>query len=150
LGVKVTDKQIETALRQTGAIYTAAAKKLKVTRECVGWRVRRSPHLKAVCEEVQEEGLDLAEAKLFSAISAGELRAVIYYLNCKGRGRGWGFNVGIQPAPVPSAAATEPTTQKEMALLNVMSVEELEAVQSRLRAGSAPLLIEGEMVKAPE
>lgn len=47
----------------------------------------------ALRNEIEEMKLDVAEAKLFNHIADGNLKAVMYYLDRKGKKRGWGNEV---------------------------------------------------------
>lgn len=90
-----TVKQVELALRQSGAIYTHAAQLLiKATgKSCspntVKNMIKRYKHLAKVEKEINQATLDLAESKLITKINEGHLTAVIFYLKTKGKARGY-------------------------------------------------------------
>jgi len=90
-----TAEQVEVALRQSGAIYTLAAKILTKMngRPCVPNTVKnyikRYKGLAKVEQEVRDGTLDMAESKLISKIKDGNLTAVIFYLKTKGKDRGY-------------------------------------------------------------
>lgn len=52
------------------------------------WR-REDPEFDEGAAEVEEAQMDFAESKLLEAINAGDVRAIIFYLKCKGKKRGW-------------------------------------------------------------
>jgi hypothetical protein len=101
---------VEAALRSTGGIVTAAAKKLRTaygscTPASVRNYIQRHPSLQRAVEEVIEENLDLAEHKLLAGINADNMTASIFYLKTKGRRRGYverGELTGPNGAPLPT------------------------------------------------
>jgi Bacterial regulatory protein, Fis family len=82
--------EIEAALRQTGGVYARAAECLGCVRSTIAKRVRASPRLQAVCRDIAERNLDLAEDRLLQAMLDGSQSAVSLYLKAKGRRRGYG------------------------------------------------------------
>ena len=92
---KFTHAQIEEALRQGAGVYTVAALRLKCAPNTVKNYVERSAKLKAVCEEIVEMNLDVAESKLLAALSEGNLQAVMFFLRTKGRARGYGDKLEV-------------------------------------------------------
>lgn len=52
------------------------------------WR-REDAEFDGEIEGCSEIGLDMAESKLNEMIQAGDIRAIIFYLKCKGKRRGW-------------------------------------------------------------
>ena len=85
----LTTKQIADALRATGGFVTQASVKLGVTYQAVYKRLKTSPELAALKEEIDESTLDLAETKLIELIKEKNLGAICFYLKCKGRSRGY-------------------------------------------------------------
>lgn len=81
--------QIEAALRATGGFVTYAAKQLGVTHQAVTLRIKNSPQLQRVQDEVRESYLDLAEHALLKKIRDEDLGAICFYLKCQGRNRGY-------------------------------------------------------------
>jgi hypothetical protein len=86
---KFTDEQVETALRASAGIISAAAVKLGCTSRTVRNYLDRSEQLREVEAEILDQNLDLAETKLLTAIRDGNLTAVIFYLKTKGKARGY-------------------------------------------------------------
>ena len=92
---KVTDEQIEEALRKTKGLITMAARwigqtyGISITHGAISLRVASSEHLRQVRRECEEDGLDFAECKLLDLIKSGDRTAIIFYLKCKGKERGY-------------------------------------------------------------
>ncbi len=93
-------QQVADALRASGGIMTQAAKLLKDETglghygksDMIRSYIDRYPELQAVVKSIEGETLDLAETKLISMMKKGgknQLRAVCFYLKCKGKGRGY-------------------------------------------------------------
>jgi len=86
---KLTNKQVEEALRKAGGIMAGAAQLLGVYRSTITRRVQKSKKLQKLVEELIETTLDLCETKLIQAIKEGEPWAIAFYLKCKGKKRGY-------------------------------------------------------------
>ena len=82
-------KQIEEALKLTGGFVTKAAERLGVTSQAISMRIKRSPQLQAIKDEIEKSWLDKAESKLMDQIESGNLGAICFYLKCKGKSRGY-------------------------------------------------------------
>lgn len=88
-GQRITDADIEKALRLTGGFITYAAQQLKCAHSNISTRISKSEKLKEVLEEIRESFLDLTEAKLIQKIREGDLGAICFYLKCHGKKRGY-------------------------------------------------------------
>ena len=86
---RFTPEQIETALRASAGIRSAAAMKLGCAPSTITNYIDRHPSLRLVEAEIVNQNLDLAETKLLGAIRDGNLTAVIFYLKTKGKTRGY-------------------------------------------------------------
>lgn len=82
------EKVIE-ALRQSGGVVSAAARKLNVTRKTVYEWIKVDDALKDACEQIRDETIDLAEGVILKAISESNLDATKFFLRCMGKARGW-------------------------------------------------------------
>lgn len=87
--MRVSDEQIEKALRATGGFYSLAAQRLGCSDKTISRRVEKRPKLKTALAEICDKKLDVAEASLMKAIANGESWAVCFYLKCKGKHRGY-------------------------------------------------------------
>lgn len=116
-------ERIAEALRLTGGIYTAAAAKLGCAPNTVKNYVLRHPELQAVLEEVREGTLDLAEGQLLKAMGDGDLKAVIFYLKCKGKHRGY-----VERQEMAVAVGAQLAVKLEPDDLRKMTDEQLEAL----------------------
>lgn len=87
--MRVTNEQVEAALRATGGFLALAAQRLGCSYKTVYRRIRASARLQDALQEIADKKLDLAEAALTKAINSGEAWAVCFYLKCKGKHRGY-------------------------------------------------------------
>lgn len=86
---KRTDTQIIKAIRDARGLIAVAARKLDVDRQTIYNRMKQSAKVRDAVEEARDFTTDVAEAKLFQAIEAGEAWAVCFYLKCQAKGRGY-------------------------------------------------------------
>ena len=86
---KRTDKDIIQAIRNSRGLIAAAARKLGVSRRTIYNRMEKSEDIREAVDEARDFTMDVAEAKLFQAIEAGESWAVQFYLKCQAKHRGY-------------------------------------------------------------
>jgi len=77
------------AMIEADGFLARAASKLGIHYSTLKKYMKENPKLKTLAEDIQEMLLDLAESQLKKSIKSGNLGAIQYYLNCKGRHRGW-------------------------------------------------------------
>lgn len=82
------------ALNKTGGIVTAACKACGIDRHTYYAWLKEDAEFAKACEESQEIALDMAESALLKQVQAGNVRAIKFYLQCKGGARG--YNPRIQ------------------------------------------------------
>ena len=83
-------EQIEKALLKCNGLVTVAAKMLGVTHSAISHRIRKSPRLQKVQEDIVEKMIDVAENTLHDRMHTEKnLTAAIFYLKTKGRHRGY-------------------------------------------------------------
>lgn len=82
------------ALNKTGGIVTAACKACGIDRHTYYAWMKEDAEFAKACEESQEIALDMAESALLKQVQAGNIRAIKFYLQCKGGARG--YNPRIQ------------------------------------------------------
>lgn len=82
------------ALNKTGGIVTAACKACGIDRHTYYAWMKEDAEFAKACEESQEIALDMAESALLKQVQAGNVRAIKFYLQCKGASRG--YNPRIQ------------------------------------------------------
>ena len=97
-----TETEIAQALRKTKGFQSKAAELLKVSPSAITQRIKKSPRLQKVLEQVKQKNLDNCEDKLLEAIDDSKDWAIKYYLSNKGKERGYGPDVGVNVAVVPS------------------------------------------------
>ena len=113
-GRRLTDNMIIDALNKSLGIQTYAAKLLNCQRETISRRVAASPRVRAAINEAYEKRLDLAESRLFDAISKGEPWAVKFMLSLQGGKRGYREHKEIEVnAKAESKVSVLPTEELE-------------------------------------
>ncbi|SNR99404.1 hypothetical protein SAMN04488503_2237 [Humidesulfovibrio mexicanus] len=86
---KYTIKQVKQAINGTGGIKVEICERLKCSRTTLDAYIAKHPEIAEYYKEECESVLDMAESRLFSNIDRGELGALMYYLNNKGKERGY-------------------------------------------------------------
>jgi hypothetical protein len=87
--LKYSDAQmIEALLATRGMVYLAAAR-IGCEADTIYLRAKRSPRVKEAMRRERGKVIDLAEQKLFDAISAGEPWAIQLALKTLGKDRGY-------------------------------------------------------------
>lgn len=85
----VTEAEVEAALRAKRGIKSHAAEMLGITRQSVQFRVDSSPHLQAVCRDIEEILLDKVESNIEGAIDKEDMTTSRWYAELKGGQRGF-------------------------------------------------------------
>ena len=83
------EKEIAESLIRHSGIQKATAEELKVTRQAIQDRIRRSEFLTEIYNQAREEFVHLCEGELLKLVKAGNLSAVIFGLKCQGKDFGW-------------------------------------------------------------
>lgn len=99
--------QIIEAIKDTGGLINEICERLNICRNTFASYRRRFPKVEEAYLEECDRVSDMAEGQLFSAIQAGNLAAVFYYLNNKARHRGYG------------QAPAKPAEQKDDVVFNL-------------------------------
>jgi hypothetical protein len=84
-----TAEQFIAAIPGTGGIVTAIARKVGCTWHTAKKYVDEHPTVASAYQDECESILDLAEAKVISAIKGGDSQMIRYYLSTKGKRRGY-------------------------------------------------------------
>jgi hypothetical protein len=88
-------EDVATALIKSGGVHRRAAEILaeaygrKCTRQTVYNYLKRHPELREVLEESREASIDQAESQLLDAVERGDINAIKFYLETKGKLRGY-------------------------------------------------------------
>ena len=91
---EIKDKFIE-QLKKSGGILKPACESMHVSRQTIlDWRKDDSDFDRA-CAETCELFLDEAESRLYAAVRRGNLKAIKFYLERKGRSRGYDLHQDI-------------------------------------------------------
>ena len=86
----LTEAEILAAIAQGLGIKTSIAKRLGVGRSTVDRWIKESPTIAAAFDEALELLLDTAEHKLVEQVLGGDLKAIRFLLDSKGKSRGYG------------------------------------------------------------
>lgn len=92
---KWTNKQALEAYVEANFNKAETARRLNITHVNFHQCIRRDPDLKKILEEAEELRLDMAEGVLNDLAKLGDVRAVKYLLDRKGRDRGYGEKVEV-------------------------------------------------------
>ena len=95
-----TPEEIAEALQESGGIVTAAAARLRCSRQTIYSYIKRYKQVAAAVEDGREKTLDIAEGALLRLIRDGNVAATIFFLKTQGRGRGYS-----ETAPVRTSDA---------------------------------------------
>lgn len=87
---RYTKAQIREALEKNGGLITQAAMELGCDPSNVHYWMRKHPDLVQVRDQALTKLKDVAEAKLFKAVMAGDMKWVQYFLDHHARDRGYG------------------------------------------------------------
>lgn len=92
---KVIKEKFIEALMKSGGVLKPACEALHMSRQTVlDWR-KADPDFDKACGEAIEVFLDEAEGKLYAAVRRGNLKAIKYFLDRKGRSRGYDLHQDI-------------------------------------------------------
>jgi len=89
MALKLTDKQIKEAIKNTSGFISVIAKKLGVDWHTVDKRIKKSEELQLALLEETETRIDFAESKLNSNINAGKETSIIFFLKTRAKSRGY-------------------------------------------------------------
>ena len=84
-----TADRIIKALSECKGLLTLAAKKAGISYPTINRYVKDFPSVAQAVHEAKESLLDFAEGKLYTAMSEGNMTALIFYLKTQGKGRGY-------------------------------------------------------------
>lgn len=87
---RLTDEEIIKALAAENGFVGAAAKRLGCCRWTVSSRINENATVREAYRQIVEDRVDTAESKLMEAVNGGNLRAIMYLLDAKGKQRGYG------------------------------------------------------------
>jgi hypothetical protein len=141
-----TDEQIAEALRAHNGIIARAAASLRMSRQNLEKRIKRSPELQLVRDEARRRLAELALEKLDEHLKAGEPWAIRYVLARVGHLVGWGVPpVRIVPHDDPTdVLARLDALERELAGVEIPLHDYLALVERR-RAAVADLLRSSEI-----
>lgn len=123
-GKHKTQAEIKDALKQAGGIISDAALILGVNSSSVRRRVKDTPALQEVLDEIREETKDLAEGNILSALKSGDKDISKWYLASLARDRGFGNKSEVE---------IKGTLNVERRDLSQLSNEELKGLEETLK-----------------
>ena len=92
---KAYKEKIIAKLTESGGIIKSACEALHMSRQTLlDWR-KEDPEFDAACAETCEVFIDEAESKLYAAVRRGNLKAIKFFLERKGRSRGYDLHQDI-------------------------------------------------------
>lgn len=125
-----TQAEVIDALRLTGGIITDAARKLELaSSKGLRERIRTTPALLEVLEEIREETKDLAEGNILKALKDNDKDISKWYLASLARDRGFGNKSEIE---------LKGNLTVERRDLSKLSDEELSALEETLKKLEPP------------
>ena len=86
---RLTKASVEKALLEHAGILSKAAEALGVSRQAVYNFIEKNPELEDVRAEATEMLIDVAEGHMKTAIAAGDLKTIRWYLERQGKNRGY-------------------------------------------------------------
>lgn len=102
--LKFKPSQVVQALEETRGMIYLAAERLGCHPETVYNYAKRYASVRAAINRHRGRTTDIAELKLYQAISDGESWAIQYYLRTQGKSRGYGERVDISVQIAQAAA----------------------------------------------
>jgi hypothetical protein len=106
---RFTAQQVIAALRDCRGMTYLAAKRLQCNPQTIMNYCKRYPAVEQAKHDARGEMLDIAEVKLWQAVSAGQPWAITFCLRTVGRARGYGesLDLRLQIEAVASKVAAE-------------------------------------------
>lgn len=83
---RYTTEMIESALKETGGLFSHAARQLNCTPSAISQRVKNSKRLQKAVQRIKVENVDFATSQLMSLIAEKHPSSIMFYLKCQG---GW-------------------------------------------------------------
>ena len=83
------DEQMREVIIKKAGITSQVADAVGMSVRAVNARKKRSPKFSGWFDEARERLLDMAEATIFTGISARNYTATIFFLKCQAKHRGW-------------------------------------------------------------
>ena len=94
--LRVSKQEILDAIPKSGGILSVIARRAGISvRSLYDYRIKW-PEINEAIKDSEEESLDLAESQLMDLVKMGNLKAIRYYLDNRGKKRGWGQRQNIQ------------------------------------------------------
>ena len=99
---KFKTNEVIAAIDDSGGLFTEVAGNLeklsgkKCSRDTIVNYVRQNEEVRRAIENEKESTLDAVEGSLLAQCYAGNVPAIMYYLNCQGGGRGYRYKAGAE------------------------------------------------------
>jgi len=143
---RLTEREIEAALRACCGIQSAAAQALekstglRVSRQSINERIKRSPRLQQTIVESREEVLDLAEGVLLYALHNKDVNVAKFVLETRGKDRGYSRRDAV-------ALTIDPRKLSDEELL--MATGQVKAMLREIEGSPAPRALPAPLIKRP-
>lgn len=94
--LRVSKQEILDAIPKSGGILTVIARRAGIsTRSLYDYRIKW-PEINEAIKDAEDETIDMAESQLVDLVKMGNLKAIRYFLDNRGKKRGWGQRQNIQ------------------------------------------------------
>jgi len=110
---KIHKERFREAMKGSGGNKTIIAHRLACNRATVDNYLKKHEDLLQAFEDESEKVCDLVESRFIKTCLEGSERAMMFYLDRKGRKRGWGREPG-QQAATPNAAPGSGLSEEEL------------------------------------
>lgn len=119
---KVTKKRLLEAMRGSGGIVSAIAKKLRVDWHTADAAIQRYPEAQQLYKAEKEAILDLGETQTVRAMKKGDMSAVKWYMSKKGKERGYGDD------PITINNTVNSTVKSALPNISTEALEQIDAI----------------------
>ena len=131
---RFTVARVAEALEAAAGIRSLAAKRLECSPATIKNYVDRHATLQTLEAEIIERNLDVAEGQVLTAIRAGNLTAVIFYLKTKGKHRGYTERREVEGR---NGGPVEVAAKLDFSQLSPAALDVAQAMLDQLRAPDA-------------
>lgn len=125
-------------LRASGGIKAVAAQRLKVSRTTLYKYIEENPEIGDALREIDGELGDIAEAKIVSAIRAGDMQTVRWYAEMKMKDRGYVRrveNVGKDGGPIETQQKQDLSGYTDEELQKMLAIQEAREAREKKPGG---------------
>jgi len=122
------------ALTESLGNIALACKKLEISRQTYYNILKEDLNFVKEVNEIQETALDFVESKLMKAIEKGNITAIIYFLNNKGRMRGYSYGISDTRISIRNEAPRSETENLNAALELIQKIKSAKPQMKLIKA----------------